>query len=76
MLTDWKANLGELFEPDSEIVTYKDAGECVEKVSYLLSHDADRSAIAAAGQRRTLRDHSFDKRAVQLDQIIRTAFRQ
>ena len=76
LLTDWKANLGELFEPDSEIVTYKDAGECVEKVNYLLSHDADRSAIAAAGQRRTLRDHSFDKRAVQLDQIIRTAFRQ
>ena len=76
LLTDWKSNLGELFEPEIEIVTYKNADECVEKVNYLLNHEDERQAIATAGQRRTLRDHSFDKRAVQLDQIIKTALIQ
>jgi spore maturation protein CgeB len=74
-LTDWKSNLGELFEDGVEVVSYKSADECVEKVNYLLAHEEARRAIAAAGQRRTLRDHSFDQRAVQLDQIIQTACR-
>lgn len=76
LLTDWKANLPELFADGVEIVTYKNAAECVEKVNYLLAHDDARQAIAAGGQRRTLRDHSFANRAVQLDQIIQTAIRQ
>lgn len=73
MLTDWKANLSELFELDSEVVTYRDADECVEKVKYLLTHEDERRNIAAAGQRRTLRDHTFDHRAVQIDALIRQA---
>ncbi len=73
LLTDWKANLPELFEPDAEIVTYRTADECVEKVNYLLEHEAERRSIARAGQQRTLRDHTFDKRAVRLNEIIRDA---
>jgi spore maturation protein CgeB len=76
LLTDWKSNIGELFEEGVEVVTYKSAAECVEKVNYLLAHEEARQAIGAAGQRRTLRDHSFANRAVQLDQIIQTALRQ
>ncbi|MEP6921678.1 MAG: glycosyltransferase [bacterium] len=70
MLTDWKANLSELFELDSEVVTYRDADECVEQAQYLLEHESERRSIAAAGQRRTLRDHTFDHRAAQIDTII------
>lgn len=73
LLTDWKANLSELFEPDSEVVTYRDAGECVERVEYLLEHESDRRSIAAAGKQRTLRDHTFGHRAGQIDSIIREA---
>ncbi len=71
LLTDWKENLGELFEPDAEVVAYRDAEECVEKVKYLLAHESRRRDIAAAGQRRTLRDHSFASRAAVIDAIIR-----
>jgi spore maturation protein CgeB len=71
LLTDWKENITDLFEPDSEVVTYRSAEECVEKVSYLLSHERERRAIAEAGQRRTLRDHTIPQRAAQLDEIIR-----
>jgi spore maturation protein CgeB len=71
LLTDWKENLGELFEPDTEVVAYRDAEECVEKVKYLLGHESRRRDIAAAGQRRTLRDHTFASRAAVIDAIIR-----
>ncbi len=73
LLTDWKPNLHELFEPDVELVAYRTADECVEKVTYLLENEETRNAIAAAGQRRTLRDHTFDQRAQQLDRLIRQA---
>jgi hypothetical protein len=71
LLTDWKANLPQLFEPDAEVVTYRDAAECVEKVRYLLGHEAERRRIADAGQRRTLRDHTFADRASRIDAVIR-----
>lgn len=73
VLTDFKSNLSEFFEPDLEIVTYKNWEECIEKVNYLLAHEDLRQSIAQAGQRRTLRDHSFAFRAVQLNQIISKA---
>lgn len=71
LLTDSKENLGELFEPGAEVVAYSDAEECVEKVKYLLGHESRRRDIAAAGQRRTLRDHTFASRAALIDEIIR-----
>jgi spore maturation protein CgeB len=72
LLTDWKSNLAELFEPDSEVVSYRSAEECVEKVQYLLDHPSEREQISAAGHRRTLRDHSYDDRAGQLHATINT----
>lgn len=71
LLTDSKENLRDLFEPDAEAVAYRDAEECVEKVRYLLGHESRRRDIAAAGQRRTLRDHTFASRAALIDAIIR-----
>jgi spore maturation protein CgeB len=70
LLTDWKTDLQDIFEPDKEVVAYRSAEECVEKVNYLLHHEKERQAIAAAGQRRTLRDHTFAQRALQLDELI------
>lgn len=66
LVTDWKRDVARNFEPDVEIITYRSPEECLEKVSYLLDHEAQREAIALAGQRRTLRDHTFDNRAPQL----------
>ena len=71
LLTDWKDNLPELFEPEKEVVTYKSLEECIEKVKWLLDHPQEREAIAKAGQARTLKDHTFAQRAIQLDEIIR-----
>jgi hypothetical protein len=70
LVTDWKINLPEMFEPDTEIVTYRTPDECAEKVRYLLDREHERRSIAAAGQRRTLRDHTYARRAEQVNEIF------
>lgn len=75
LLTDWKKNIKELFEPDIDVITYKNPPECIEKVRYLLQNDGTRRLIAEAGQKRTLNNHTIYHRAEQLDQIIREFLR-
>lgn len=70
LLTDWKDNLPDLFEPDVEVATYRNPEEAVERARYLLDHDDARRSIAAAGQRRTLRDHTTAQRAERLHAYI------
>lgn len=70
LLTDHKKNINDFFEPDKEVVTYKSSEECIEKVNWLLSHPNKLKEIAIAGQRRSLRDHTFEKRAEELHEII------
>jgi spore maturation protein CgeB len=73
LITDYKDNIRTLFEPDYELITYKSAEECSEKVTWLLAHPKEREAIAKAGQSRTLKNHTIDQRAHQLDEILRQA---
>jgi spore maturation protein CgeB len=75
LINDAGPNLRDLFEPDSEIVVYRSIEECVEKVRYLLDHDEERKAIAEAGRRRTLRDHTYARRCEQLDALIAQALK-
>ncbi len=73
LLTDHKANLSSLFEPDREVVTFSSTAECIERAQWLLDHPRERREIARAGQRRTLSDHTFAQRAGELDAILRKA---
>ncbi len=75
LVTDHKRNIREFFEPDSEIVTYVSPEDCVEKVRWLLANPGRRRAIAAAGQGRVQREHTYAHRARELDAIIRANLR-
>ncbi|MCL5021657.1 MAG: glycosyltransferase [Bacteroidetes bacterium] len=75
LVTDWKKNLHELFDLDYEVVPYKSAEECVEKVKYLLDHPKERQEIARRGQERTLKEHNYSKRAEWLDRTITGNFK-
>jgi spore maturation protein CgeB len=70
LVTDHKKNIRTLFEPDTEVLTYNSKEECVEKLSWAINHPAEARAIALAGQQRTLRDHSVEKRVDLLHEII------
>jgi hypothetical protein len=70
LLTDERVNLGELFEPGREVVTYRTADELADRARHYLEHEDERQAIATAGQRRTLRDHGYDTRMVELAALL------
>jgi hypothetical protein len=76
LLTDRQPNLAEFFEPETEVATYGSVEECIEKVKHLLSHEQERQAIAAAGQRRTLRDHTYARRVERLVEILDRHFQR
>jgi spore maturation protein CgeB len=70
LVTDWKENLHEMFDPGREVVTYRSPEECAERVEYYLGHAGEREAIARAGQQRTLRDHTYYQRMQELVDIV------
>lgn len=72
LITDKKDNLGDIFDIGKEVETYSSVPELIEKIAYYTTHDEERANIAAAGQRRTLRDHTYGRRAQQLLQIYQS----
>ena len=70
LITDWKVNLHELFEPGKEVVAYHTPEECEELVRYYLEHEEERESIAKAGQQRTLRDYTYYQRMQELINIV------
>lgn len=55
-------NLGDYFEIGREIVCFETTKELIEKVRYYLAHEAERQAIAEAGYKRTLAEHTYERR--------------
>jgi len=75
LITDWKVNLPEMFEPGKEVVAYRTPEECAELIQYYLTHDNEREAIARAGQQRTLREHTYYHRMQEFVEIVRKYLR-
>jgi spore maturation protein CgeB len=73
LLTDRKQNLGDLFELGREVVAYDDADDLVEKIRHYLDDDRARAEIAAAGQARTLREHTYQRRVGELVDLLASA---
>lgn len=74
LLTDHKKNLGDLFEVGKEVIAYENADDCIEKIRYYLEHEDERAAIAANGQKRTLKAHTYFHRMQQLLDILKNYF--
>lgn len=70
LLTDRKDNLGELFEVGKEVVVYSSPEEAVELIQYYIAHPEEARAIALAGQARTLRDHTYQRRMEELAPVL------
>lgn len=70
LLTDYRDNLGELFEIGREVVAYRSPEEAVLLASYYQQHPEEAETIARAGQQRTLRDHSYQRRMRQTARVL------
>jgi hypothetical protein len=67
LLTDMKKNLNELFKVGEEVIAYEGVDDLVDKIKYFAEHEQEASKIAAAGQARTLKDHTF---TVRMKEVI------
>jgi spore maturation protein CgeB len=75
LMTESAANLPDFFEPGREVVAYDDADDLVEKIHHFLEHEDERRRIAAAGQRRTLGEHTYGRRISQLAEMLESRLR-
>ena len=73
LLTDNGEHLGDLFEPGAEAVSYDSARRLVDQLTYYLRNESERAEIAAAGQKRTLRDHTYWQRMRELVELLEAA---
>lgn len=58
-ISDCPDAMPEIFDVESEIVTYRHADELIEKIDFYLKHDDQRREIARNGYRRVMRDYRF-----------------
>lgn len=70
LLTDWQEDLGNYFEPDVEVATFRNADELVAKARFLIENPDERARIAEAGRARTMREHLFSHRVSRLEKIL------
>lgn len=66
LLTRASPEIGRYFEIGREIVCYESTGDLAEKIRHYLSHEEQREAITAAGYRRTIAEHTYERRFTAL----------
>ena len=62
LLTQPAENLDDYLEPGREIATFESIDELVDRCRYYLNHEDERRAIAEAGHRRVLDEHTWRHR--------------
>ena len=71
-ISTWRDNTKDLFEIDKEIICYKTLGELKEKINYYLnpSNEGERSRIIEAGYKRTIEDHTYKNRLLDIFKTV------
>jgi len=64
--TGFTEELAEMFEPDKEVIVYKDGDEMLSKIRFYLTHPQEADKIRRAARLRALSDHTYQKRFEQL----------
>ena len=66
LLTSPAENLGQYYQIGREIACFGSTSELIDRVRYYLSHEDERAAIADAGWRRTLSEHTYVHRFTEV----------
>lgn len=62
LLSNFQPELAEYFEEGKELVLFYDKQDCLDKISYYLSHEKEREAIAKAGHKKVRDSFSYAPR--------------
>ena len=68
--TGYLEELAEHFEPNQEVLVYRNQYELVDQVRYYLAHPEQAERIRQAGHARALRDHTYQRRFETLFRVI------
>lgn len=71
LITNYQAEIDELFEVGNDLVVYNTLDELVDKCHYYLTHDDERRQIALNGYHKVQQQHTCDQRVAHM---IRTIF--
>lgn len=71
ILSNYQADLVDMFVPGEEIAIYHDYAELEEKISYYLEHEEERIAIAKRGQAKVLEKYDFSVAMENVMGIVR-----
>src|SRR4051794_4533192 len=70
LLTDFKDNLHTLFAPEREVAAWRSVDACLARIERYLADEGARSAIAKAGQARTMAQHTYRLRAAEILALV------
>lgn len=62
LCTGYSDELAEMFDPESEVITYRNQFELLDKVNYYLGHPDRAEEIRQAGRQRALQEHTYQHR--------------
>ena len=65
-MVDWRPGLAQLFDDGTEVVSFRGMAHLRERLAHFLERPDEREAIAAAGQARARRDHTYALRLAML----------
>jgi len=65
-LTEEQPVLGEYFTPGTEVLTYIDRDDLLDKACYYLAHQEQAERIRRAGYERARREHTWQQRFAEL----------
>ena len=66
LLTDFKDNLHTLFQPDREVAVWRSIPDSLMKIEHFLRNVSEREGVADAGQAKTLSQHTYRNRTVEI----------
>jgi spore maturation protein CgeB len=70
LLTDFKDNLHTLFAPEHEVAAWRSIDDCLSAIDRYLADEGARSAIAKAGQARTMAQHTYRHRTAEILALV------
>jgi spore maturation protein CgeB len=68
--TNYCQELEEFYEPDKEVIVYRNEYELLDKVKFYLTHPAEANIVREAGYKRAINCHTYQKRFYDLLKLM------
>ncbi|EKD67672.1 MAG: hypothetical protein ACD_48C00274G0002 [uncultured bacterium] len=70
LLTGYAEDLEDYYVDSKEIVMFRGGRDLAKKIAYYSVHSEERKCIAKAGYERTIKDHTYEKRFLELFRLM------